>query len=273
MYNYYVVLIIVLASILICKNLKPKQENFIGPIVRPLRAVGDFVSNFPTIFLILVDACINFFLNFVDIMLSMEDVFKWIFNIPNWVIEGFFFLLTAFSDILTIMILWLHPITMIKGIIKLIIFMVKLIIMTILGVITGIGRSIGQKLINSLRNGLWGLPHGPEQHLKHEDAALKDGRFARYQYGLYTHHHEHGLGIEDGTAEAYHPMRCYKGIGANNYLNIIAIIICPPLGVFMSYGLSGIFKILLCAGLSLLYYFPGLIYSLAILTTLSYLSI
>ena len=107
MYNYYVVSIIILASILICKNLKPKQENFIGPIVRPLRAVGDFVSNFPTIFLILVDACINFFLNFVDIILSMVDVFMWIINVPMWAIEGFFFLLTASSDIFTIMILWL----------------------------------------------------------------------------------------------------------------------------------------------------------------------
>jgi uncharacterized membrane protein YqaE (UPF0057 family) len=63
-------------------------------------------------------------------------------------------------------------------------------------------------------------------------------------------------------------MRCYKGMGANNYLNIVAIILCPPLGVFMSYGLSGIFKILICAALSLLYYFPGLIYALLITTHL-----
>ena len=56
-------------------------------------------------------------------------------------------------------------------------------------------------------------------------------------------------------------MRCYKGIGANNYLNIIAIILCPPLGVFMSYGFKGILKIIVCAALSLLYYFPGLIYA------------
>ena len=268
MYNYYVFAIITLSVFLIFSNLKPKQENFIGPIVRPLKAVGDFVTNFPVIFGVLVDALLNFFLNFVDIILSMVDVFSWIINLPMWVIEGFFFLLTAISDIFTIMILWLNPITMIKGIIKLIIFMVKLIIMTILSLIGGIGRSIGQKLINSLRNGLWGLPHGPEQHLKHKDAALYGGRFARYQYGMYTHHHDHSLGAEDGSGEMYHPMRCYKGIGANNYLNIIAIIICPPLGVFMSYGLSGIFKILICAGLSLLYYFPGLIYALMVTTHL-----
>ena len=152
---------------------------------------------------------------------------------------------------------------MIKGIIKLIIFMVKLIFMAIIGIVSGIGRTFGEKVLNSLRNGLWGIPHGPEQHLKHRDGALYGGvnlkgekqprRFAKYQYGPYTHHHEHpGHEFDkDNDRKIYHPMRCYKGIGANNYLNIIAIILCPPLGVFMSYGFKGILKIIVCAALYL----------------------
>ena len=32
-----------------------------------------------------------------------------------------------------------------------------------------------KKVLNSLRNGLWGIPHGPEQHLKHRDGALYGG--------------------------------------------------------------------------------------------------
>ena len=63
-------------------------------------------------------------------------------------------------------------------------------------------------------------------------------------------------------------MRCYKGIGTTGYINIIATIVCPPLGIFMSYGLSGWFKILICAGLTLLYYVPGLIYALLVTTHL-----
>ena len=161
MYNYYVCSIIILFGILIYKNAKPTQENFLGPIVKPLRALGDFVVNFPVIFGVLVDALVNFVLNFVDIFLSLLNALSWIVNLPSWVIEGFMFLITAVSDILTIMILWLNPITMVKGVIKLIVFMVKLIIMTILGFVKALGRSFGQKLINSLRNGLWGLPHGP----------------------------------------------------------------------------------------------------------------
>ena len=62
------------------------------------------------------------------------------------------------------------------------------------------------------------------------------------------------LGDDSASKQIYQPMRCYKGIGANGFINIVALIICPPLGVFMSYGLRGFLKILICAGLSLLYY-------------------
>ena len=271
----YAISTILLVLFVVLRKIRPIQENIIGPIVKPLSAVGDFVTNFPVIFGILVDAIINFVLSFVDIMLSLVDVIMWIINVPMWAIEAAMFIVTGISDMITIIILWLNPIVMIKGIVKIIIFMVKLIFMSLIGIVAGIGRTFGEKLLNSLRNGLWGIPHGPEQHLKHRDGALFGGagkpkRFARYQYGLHTHHHDHS-GDEfdkDSDQEIYHGMRCYRGIGANNYLNIVAIILCPPLGVFMSYGFKGIIKILLCAGLSLLYYFPGLIYAFLITTHL-----
>ena len=93
--------------------------------------------------------------------------------------------------------------------------------MAIIGIVSGIGRTFGEKVLNSLRNGLW--PHGPEQHLKHRWCFIwgvnlkgekQPRRFARYQYGLYTHHHEHpGHEFDkDNDRKIYHPMRCYKGI-------------------------------------------------------------
>lgn len=42
-------------------------------------------------------------------------------------------------------------------------------------------------------------------------------------------------------------------------------ILCPPLGVFMEYGITGWLNILICMGLTLLFYFPGLIYALLII--------
>ena len=129
--NPIVIFLGCLTAILLYFNLKPTQENFLGPIVKPLKALGNFVSNFPVIFGILVDALLNFCLNFVDIMLSLVDVIMWIINVPMWAINGFMFLLTAISDILTLIILWLNPVTMIKGIIKFMIFMTKIIFMTL----------------------------------------------------------------------------------------------------------------------------------------------
>ena len=60
--------------------------------------------------------------------------------------------------------------------------------------------------------------------------------------------------------------KCYKTPdGTVPFSVVIATILCPPVGVFMEYGLMGWFNILISALLTLMFYFPGLIYSLIIL--------
>ena len=281
------------------------KEHFLGPIIRPFQALASFASNFPQIMGVLTEALVNFCMNFVDIFLSFIDIFIWFKNIPFWIIEGFMFLLTSITDLFILAILWLNPITMIKSIIKLIVFIIKLIFGTIFNLFTGIGSFFIEKLLNGVRGGLWGIPHGPDQHVEHEDVKTFGKKIKRSHLGLYGHHHDHdgyykkgetgvvefretggnnmiAVMAEDlvytdndgkkkikiGGNKIYQPMRCYKGMGANGFINIVALIICPPLGVFMSYGLRGFLKILICAGLSLLYYFPGLIYGRLITTHL-----
>ena len=100
------------------------KEHFLGPIISPLQAVGNFASSFPQIMGVLTEALVNFCMNFVDIFLSFIDIFTWMFNIPMWFVEGFMFLLTSITDLFILAILWLNPITMIKSIIKLIVFIV-----------------------------------------------------------------------------------------------------------------------------------------------------
>ena len=46
---------------------------------------------------------------------------------------------------------------------------------------------------------------------------------------------------------------------------LLGTILCPPLGVFMEYGATGWFNILICAVLTLFFYFPGLFYALLII--------
>ena len=57
--------------------------------------------------------------------------------------------------------------------------------------------------------------------------------------------------------------KCYaKPDGKIPFNVIIGTIVCPPLGVFMEYGLTGWINIIICILLSLCFYFPGLIYAL-----------
>jgi len=59
--------------------------------------------------------------------------------------------------------------------------------------------------------------------------------------------------------------KCY--LNENNTIPfsvLFGTILCPPLGVFMVYGITGWLNILLCAMLTMLFYFPGLVYALLI---------
>ena len=60
--------------------------------------------------------------------------------------------------------------------------------------------------------------------------------------------------------------KCYKSAdGTIPFSVIIATVLCPPIGVFMEYGITGWVNILICALLTLVFYFPGLIYALILL--------
>ena len=60
--------------------------------------------------------------------------------------------------------------------------------------------------------------------------------------------------------------KCYKTPpGQLPFSIIIMTIICPPLGIFMQYGLSFWINIILCCLLTMIYYIPGLIYALILL--------
>lgn len=60
--------------------------------------------------------------------------------------------------------------------------------------------------------------------------------------------------------------KCYKMPECSvPYPILFATIALPPLGVFMELGMKGWLNILICAGLTLLYYLPGLIYALILL--------
>ena len=73
--------------------------------------------------------------------------------------------------------------------------------------------------------------------------------------------------FKDGkTGDCATGTKCYKSAdGTIPFSVIIATVLCPPVGVFMEYGITGWFNIVICALLTLIFYFPGLIYALILL--------
>ena len=279
--NIYIIIVSIGVILYIIKKVYEskyvkKKEHFYGPFGKLFgvaAAIGSFLEGFPDMFLVMVDALINFFLQFVDIILMLVMSLEWIINLPLWIVDGFFFLVIGVADLLILLITWLNPVTMIKGVIKMMFFVMKVIFAFIFDILRHLFEMFSEKFLDFFRSGLWGIPH---IHVEHETDNLGRAKeIENRDLGMYGHHHDHetgdthGFGLgETNAPKEYKPMRCYKGIGTTGYINIIATIICPPLGIFMSYGISGWFKILICCGLTLLYYVPGLIYALLVTTHL-----
>lgn len=73
---------------------------------------------------------------------------------------------------------------------------------------------------------------------------------------------ENDAGTPDGACKQH----CYRAPdGSIPFSLVVVTVLCPPVGVFMEYGMLGWFKILVCLVLTLMMYFPGLIYALILL--------
>ena len=200
---------------------------------------------------------VDFFINFIDILLVIADVFSWIAMIPFIIM-----------DILMLLVTWLWPIAMIKGVVQSIFTIVKILLLSVIDFAIHIVRMISAKIFGYIKGGLWGIPHTPEQHRSHaEMASGVTDQFGDHHHDGPDGHNFSGMRI-DADDHKYRPLRCYKGISSNGYINIISTIICPPLGVFMAFGLKGYMKIIACCVLSLMYYIPGLMYALLVTTHL-----
>ena len=248
--NIYLTLVLIGITIIAVKkieflNLNQEVEHFGNPIALLKKIAMGIV---------------NFFIALLDILLVIADVFA--------AIPVIFFVI---MDVIMILFTWLWPISMIKGVVQSVFTITKMLLLMVFDFITHILRELFRKLFGLLKGGLWGIPHGPEQHITHWQSVLDlNTEFGDHHHsGPHTDDPESIFDFDQNKAkDRYRPIRCYKGIGSNGYINIISTIICPPLGVFMAFGIKGWLKIAVCALLSLGYYIPGLVYALLITTHL-----
>ena len=88
-----------------------------------------------------------------------------------------------FMDIIMILITWFHPLVMIKGVVNSIFIFAKILFLALFDVIVQILRIFFHKVFGLLKGGLWGIPHGPDQHWRHDQIAsgVKDSfAYAKY---------------------------------------------------------------------------------------------
>jgi uncharacterized membrane protein YqaE (UPF0057 family) len=287
--NIYITLVLIGITIIAVKkiNIFQQEVEHFGNPLEIIQKIGK--------------GMMDFFLSLLDIFLVIGDVFSWIALLP--------FLLL---DLILLLITWLWPITMIKGIVSSIFTIVKILLLGVIDFIIHIARMFFAKIFGYLKGGLWGIPHTPMEHHSHTASIYGTTGHPRFErtdeYGDHHHHYSNrdknlidaweqgkkNSGNEDSVVDEnytpeqqhaweegksggekpypkdikYRPLRCYRGISNNGFINIAATIICPPLGVFMAFGLKAYMRIFLCCVLSLAYYIPGLVYALLVTTHL-----
>jgi uncharacterized membrane protein YqaE (UPF0057 family) len=127
---------------------------------------------------------------------------------------------------------FLNPAVWIPDLIKTIFLGVKIIMIGILDAVAGFCRIVINSFVEPIIRGFWGDPKSSSGKEK----------------------------CSNGNRKCYTQKK-----GGVPMPVLLATIIMPPLGIFMELGLKGWANILLTALLTLLFYFPGLLYALIIL--------
>lgn len=172
---------------------------------------------------------------FMLIINLVITIFKFILFIPKfliWIVE----LLIYLIKILVYLIKLAIDATSADGIIGLVNYISGEIVLAPVKVFFHILKNISNKFGDMTIKAIWGVDNvGNADSDESENACMGDKKCFK---------------TPDGTVP---------------FSVVIATILCPPVGVFMEYGVLGWFNILVCALLTLMFYFPGLIYALILL--------
>ncbi len=174
---------------------------------------------------------------------GIMTIIKMAMNIPKiflWVIDTIIWFCTQV----------LNPVLFFQDVGKSIVVILKLFVITILDAITGVVKLLVDTVFNPILSGFWG--YIPEEDKVTDDKVVPKNR----------DNFENVKASKNKCTKT----RCIEPPPSNIPLSIvISTILLPPLGVFMELGLKGWFNILLTALLTMMYYFPGLIYALIVL--------
>ena len=145
-----------------------------------------------------------------------------------------------FVDVLTWLITdFLNPFYILSDLAKGILVVLRVIILGALDLLSGMLRYLVNLVFEPIVSNFWGYTPKPEERNPNDITQ---------------------------AAKCADNKKCVKQPTSRvPFAVLISTIILPPMGLFMELGLKGWMNIILCSILTLVYYFPGLIYALIIL--------
>jgi uncharacterized membrane protein YqaE (UPF0057 family) len=186
-------------------------------------------------------ALISGILKIIQMASRIPDVFMWLVDMVMWFVTQV-----------------LNPVLFFQDVGKSIVVILKLFVFTILDAITGIFKLLIDTVFNPILSGFWG--YVPKDDLITDEDVEKKGKKSKDNFANVTN------STNTKTNSKCNKTRCIEPPATNIPIPVVlATILLPPLGVFMELGLKGWFNILLTALLTMMYYFPGLIYALIVL--------
>tara|TARA_B100000902_G_scaffold398353_2_gene464835 strand:- start:1234 stop:1854 length:621 start_codon:yes stop_codon:yes gene_type:complete len=177
-----------------------------------------------------IQPIINFFSLIFDGIIFLGKLFTWFAHLISWFATDFININMLFNDL-------------IGGIVRI----TRIVVIGLTDIFFGMLRYIVNTLFTPIFGNIWGWDQSDLN--KNSEINRKSGKKGNKK-----------CNNKEGDA------KCFSVDDDKvPFTVIIATIFMPPLGVFMRFGLSYWINIIICIGLTMLYYLPGLIYALLLL--------
>ncbi len=170
---------------------------------------------------------------FKDVFKVLKDIANALTGLAEGFITGFKLLYWIFKIVMFILIEILNPANLFKDLYNSSKSLPLLIIEGFIRIITTFAQYLVNKVFHPIMNRVFGWDINNEE----EDKSVHNK-----------------------------DKKCYKADEGTIPMSVlISTVLLPPLGVFMRFGLNRWLDILITGGLSIMYYFPGLIYGLILI--------
>ena len=193
----------------------------------------------------IIDSVMSAFSPIIEPIKKISFVFVLLFKIVMVLIK---IVIWTVQFIIWFLIDFCNPVNLANDFIGGILKITRLIFAVISDAIFGLAKYVFNMVLSPIFSGFWGWDNVPTPE---EKAAILE----KAQNEMETS----GTTIE-GDLKVFDPPD-----GKVPFTVILATILMPPMGLFMEFGLSGWVNIVICAILTLGFYFPGLIYALMLI--------